>query len=532
MPLLHLWSLSVEEQFYLAFPLLMWLAFRTRINPGLLTLILWASSLALCLHLSLNEQYAVQAFYMPYTRVWEILSGSLIAYVQVRHSNSIERVPTAVQAAFKLLAPIAGIVLIAYAALSFTKGMPFPSWRALLPTGGAILLIAAGSQALFNRQVMALRPLVWVGLISYPLYLWHWPLLSYARILESGTPPVLFRIAALEISVVLAWVTYKVIEHPIRIVRRASWQPVVLAGTLACITAVGVYTEMRGGLDFRAAASDAGNNRFDYPYKKTCAPLTGTDFGEDWCNADTMRDAAPSVIMVGDSFANAFSTIVRSYNAAHALPASGFAQIGRGECPMLIGYGPAYCQEFTTAATKYITKSDAVNTVILAANWPAYYSEKDYHGLRPKQTHQEFMDAFKATVEYYQRAGKKVAVFLATPQDTNPRSCITRKVELQEHLDINNCTYPIAKARLGDNTYRSLILPYVASKGVKVFDPFEFMCNTSECRVSVDRKILYTDSGHISVYGAEYLATQGQGALNAILSPQALAQAQPSSSGE
>ena len=519
MPLLHLWSLSVEEQFYLAFPLIAWACLRARLNQGLVTGLLWTASLVLCLYLSDLEQYSVQAFYLPHTRAWEILSGGLIAYFQTSHGRPLSRVPNALRSAFVMLAPVAGIALIAYATLTLDKHTPFPSWRALLPVCGAGLLIAAGHGSPINRFVLSWRPLVWVGLVSYPLYLWHWPLLSYARILESGTPPASLRVAALVISLALAWGTYLFVERPVRAARSIPRLPAALASVVACIALTGAVTEAMHGIEFRAAAADAAGNRFDYPYKQSCKPLMGTTFREDWCNADTLAAGMPETVMIGDSFANAASTIVRAHDQAEGTRNSDFAQFGRGECPMLHGYGPEYCKEVTAAAEKYIAETASVHTVILASNWPAYYSEKDYHGLRPKQTHQEFMDAFKATVEHYQRLGKRVAVFLATPQDTNPRSCVERRIKLRDWAPPSNCTYPLTDAWRGDSDYRTKILPYLASQGVPVFDPFQFMCDATTCRVSVDRTLLYSDSGHISAQGGQYLAAQGGASLAAALAP-------------
>ncbi|MGN8062820.1 acyltransferase family protein [Ralstonia sp. 22111] len=518
MPLLHLWSLSVEEQFYLAFPLIAWACLRARLNQGLVTGLLWAGSLAMCLYLSDLEQYSVQAFYLPHTRAWEILTGALIAYCQVSYVRPLSQIPKALRSTFVVLAPAIGIALIVYAALMLDKHTPFPSWRAFLPVFGAGLLIASGHGSPVNRFILSWRPLVWVGLISYPLYLWHWPLLSFARILESGTPPVWLRAVALAISLGLAWATYLFAERPARAARAIPRLPVALAMVVACIGLMGAITEAMRGIEFRAAAADAAGNRFDYPYKHSCRPLMGTTFREDWCNADTLSAGMPETVMIGDSFANAASTIVRAFDEAEGMRNSDFAQFGRGECPMLHGYGPEYCQQVTAAAEKYIAETPSVHTVILASNWPAYYSEKDYHGLRPKQTHQEFMDAFTATVEHYQRLGKHVAVFLATPQDTNPRSCVARRFELRDWTPPPNCNYPIANALRGDSDYRLKIIPYLASRGVPVFDPFRIMCEAESCRVSVDRAVLYSDSGHISERGGRYLAQHGRQLLKSVLS--------------
>ncbi|VVE06265.1 acyltransferase family protein [Pandoraea sputorum] len=518
MPLLHLWSLSVEEQFYLVFPLVAWLAYRRSLNVGVLIFFLLVVSLSLCLYLSHNELHAVQAFYLPHTRVWEILTGSLLAYAQVYRSQELEKIPTGARSAFRHVAPIVGLCLIAVAAVTFDKFSPFPGWRALLPVSGTFLLIAAGPSSPVNRMLLCRRPLIWIGLISYPLYLWHWPLLSYAKIISAGEPSSGVRFGAAALSVVLAWATYQFIERPIRFSPQLARVPATLIASLVCASIVGAATVRGDGFEFREAAADANGNRFDYPYKKSCAALMGSAFREDWCNADSIRTAPPRVVMTGDSFANAFSTIVHAHFANNGIPQTDFAQFGRGECPALLGYGPKYCQDLTDASAKFIISTPSVETVILAANWPAYYSEKNYHGNGPNQTHQQFMDALRRTIEFYQQAEKRVVVFLSTPQDTNPRGCVSRRIQLSIPPEGGNCTYPLTNALRGDSDYRVNVVPYLESKGVAMFDPFKFMCNDETCRVSADGKILYSDSGHISAAGGTYLADTGRQVLSSLLS--------------
>ncbi len=238
-PLLHLWSLGIEEQFYIVWPVLLWAAYRKRFNLATLVFILLILSFAL--NIAQVQTNAVATFYLLPTRAWELLLGSVLAQLTLHPPNlpdclknvflksevglaQIIYHPTAVARGNQVkigttlrdVASMVGAVLLLISITVATKDLSFPGWWATLPTLGVVLIIAAGAQAWFNRTVLANRGLVGLGLISFPLYLWHWPLLSFARIIESETPSRGIRLAAIGISLVLAWLTYKLIERPIR----------------------------------------------------------------------------------------------------------------------------------------------------------------------------------------------------------------------------------------------------------------------------------------------------------------------------
>ena len=190
-PYLHLWSLGVEEQFYIIWPLLLWGAWKCKANLLRLT--------ALCLLLSfawnLYELYFAQstiAFYLPQVRFWELLLGALLAYYHL-HPSSLSN-PLLINFSHSWFARVGlsqpntrsvlGVALLLISFILINSQLVFPGFWALLPTIGSLLIISAGSQALFNRIILSNPVATWIGKISYPLYLWHWVLLVYLRILE------------------------------------------------------------------------------------------------------------------------------------------------------------------------------------------------------------------------------------------------------------------------------------------------------------------------------------------------------------
>ena len=229
-PLLHLWSLGVEGQFYLVWPFLLVAASRAGIGLRWLVGAVGVASFAFSLYLIQVDPVA--AFYSPLPRAWEFMAGSWLALARLDPSPA----PTVQR---QLVAP-AGLALLVLGFAAINRASAFPGTWALLPVMGTCLLIAAGPQAWFNRQVLAHRVVVGIGLISYPLYLWHWVALHANAAVFDYPPSRLSRAVAIAISLLLAVLTYRYVERPIR-ARQWGSTGTLLAGAalvLACGLAV------------------------------------------------------------------------------------------------------------------------------------------------------------------------------------------------------------------------------------------------------------------------------------------------------
>jgi peptidoglycan/LPS O-acetylase OafA/YrhL len=245
-PLLHLWSLAIEEQFYFIWPGLLWFCYRNKWNLFTVTLVLALLSFS---WRRLTPHSESEAFYLPFTRFWEFQIGGLIAVCAEDYSALCKRYARWVEEKIrpillregdagdgsKLISSavgIAGGALIAYACLKFDRGTPFPSRYTLVPVLGAALVVMAGRGAWFNRKVLSLRPMVFIGLISFPLYLWHWPMITYGRIvLEQPSQKAIAIIVAA--SLALSAFTYYYVERVLRFdYGRLKWRAPVLLATL------------------------------------------------------------------------------------------------------------------------------------------------------------------------------------------------------------------------------------------------------------------------------------------------------------
>lgn len=515
-PLLHLWSLGIEEQFYLIWPLLLYLAHHLRLNG--LTVLILICGISYYLNILGMEVDPSATYYLPHTRFWELLIGALLAYVDLFHRESFNRVlggtvfhsyPDTGRLTLGDVKSFIGLVLVAYSIYWFSEKTPFPGWRALVPTVGTFLIISAGPDAWINRNLLSSRWAVGVGLISYPLYLWHWPLLTFARIAESKVPSEIIRYAAIVVAFLLAWATYELVEKRIRF-RKGQAVPITLVVVALILGSVGGVIYQRNGLVERHANTFLNGNVFEFPYRQICNPWTGIDYADDWCNGGK-KSANASILVVGDSHSNAFTPMIAE---AAAATNQDFIQLGRGSCPMLFGYGSNICHQLTDQVDPMILRDQNIKTVVMAARWPLYkngFSRDPFF-----ESPAAFKAAFEKTVNYYSKMGKRVVIFLTVPIEVNPRSCLRRPFRISPMKD---CDLPLGKARISDGDYRALFDEILAKfPDVKVFDPWPYLCDEAECKVVDGTDILYSDETHLSEKGGRFLAKRAMEELKALLS--------------
>lgn len=302
-PLLHLWSLGIEEQFYIFWPILAWLLWKLRVNLSVAIMLLAAASFALNTTYFQLDQAA--AFYSPLTRFWELLAGTGLALYERNR-------PAPLRSSVALAISVVGALLLATSLALVHEGQNFPGWWALMPVAGAAFVIAAGSGAAVNG-LLGLKPFVAIGLISYPLYLWHWPLLSFARIIEGDTPSRELRIALVLLTFVLATVTYFLIEKPLRFGRFGRAKTAALIVAMIAVGLSGYWIYKDNGIPTRPAvvsmaeaSSQFGSSLWQYSSNETCLdryPFEEANGYAYWFCV-TSADAPPEIMLLGSSFAN------------------------------------------------------------------------------------------------------------------------------------------------------------------------------------------------------------------------------------
>lgn len=509
-PLLHLWSLCIVEQYYIVWPLLVAFVWRQK-RQWLLYVTLALIIVSFISNIILTSVRPMNAFYLPWPRFWELLAGSLLAYLTY-HYPQVIRLP----AKWHTAIAGTGLGLIALAVILLDENSLFPGWWALLPITGAVLLIHAGPDNWINRTLLSHRFMVSIGLISYPLYLWHWPILSYSRIAIGQHLPFMVAAGGLILTAILAFATYQYVEKNIRFSAKAFVTPALIGG-LALICAWGLLAQ-NGIFKVRLSGPESltiesALNDWDYPgesnFKKS----------DDFKTFKTPGNTNRNVLIIGDSHAEQYwSRLKYVLPKIRKTPTVTFATYGA--CAPLPGVNRTAqdfaCDKFVDFTTK-LAEEDRFNTIVFIAYWESYFGLSYENDIKrpiiyavsdrsrtPLQITsmdaQKIFETFAKQVSRLRLQNKKVYIVLSNPASRNydPRLMLSR-------LPLETNTKPVNRTEFVDYISPvTLILENIAAQtGAILINPVNSLCGKTECpTVTSDGKPLYRDENHMRPFHA------------------------------
>lgn len=500
-PLLHLWSLAVEEQFYIFFPPLLILVWRKKWHiTWILVAFLAVSFFA---NLVISEKDNAADFFLTQYRCWELLAGAILAW---RHFSK------GPEGRFGNLYSIFGLLLLIFSLICLNKSNPYPGWRAIFPVAGAVLLIAAGPSPIINRWLLSNPFSIWVGLISYPLYLFHWPLLSFLNILKRNNPHTSSILAAVLLSFLLAALTYYLIEKRVRY-SKARWTipfliiAFIVTGVLGLLIWQKKVKARSSGLGFDEHIQAALDMKY---FKGVDASLFYPDI---WIHEP--KNDGLKTLYIGDSHMQQCAPRIFDLFKNDRTGERGFIFFTLGGLIPVPGISVSFgaqTQPYDVFIPKILELANRkdVDRIVIAARWCFYFSWKSKEleinsfRLNTNEGLQAVLESFHNMLQTFTANGKKVFVILSIPTDASfdPKLMIERK--FNGDIAITPVAFTIEEFRECKRgmkiTQGELLdkIAHVAEKaGAKVIDPIPYLSKDGVCFRLIDGKPIYRDGTHL-----------------------------------
>jgi peptidoglycan/LPS O-acetylase OafA/YrhL len=504
-PLLHTWSLAVEEQYYIFFPVALYLIHRW-FPRFVVTAMVAGALISLVLSIALLDRAQSATFYMLPTRAWELFAGGLVTLIAWR--------PAAGRNAIAFV----GLGMILVAIFGYDEAMPFPGAAALLPVVGSAAIIFAGEGTLVGRM-LALGPLRGIGLISYSLYLWHWPVIVYARFLYGPELRTGAAIICLAVSFGMAWLSWSYVERPFRRSHGAGHSPrkSLIAGGASIAIACGISLLLLSGLPARLPAQAIT--------VAAAAPIPGAPLPHCFAqpgSKPTIGDCLDNVpgratvVLWGDShalqFLDALQTVAEPRQMSVRLA-------GRASCMPLVDVRftrgdreDPDCAAFNAMVLERIATDPQIRTVVLSGRWarlnfPVMHDEAQQLlaplGQASPEAPKLFRNSLLAVIDRLRVNGKRVILIGDVPEFEQPLpSCLARSIWmpwLGRRCDHRPLTLP---GSASDRVIESIA---AARPGLVLVRPGDALCSGRDCIRLIGNQPVSADEDHLSEAGAAWV---------------------------
>ena len=501
-PLLHLWSLGVEEQFYLFWPATLLLLYRpTGSKLRLAAMLVGIAAVSFALGDLSYPKDPSFAYYMLPTRAGELLLGAIAALVLLHQGT--HRIP----ARLALALSTAGLVVLGVSLAAITESQPFPGWRAALPTAATTLVILAGhGQGHVWSRLLSAKAAVWTGLVSYSAYLWHWPLLALYRY-GYGEPGLLPGAAMGILTFLLAWLSYQFVEQPARrskapLLRVVTAQFLLPAGALFALAMVMMYASVlaipfhsRRYQERLTAARDATKPAYDYDWVCQRQLVTSADLTDPHCVLGPASKDPPAVLVWGDSHAAHYLGVLEAFANGGGFR---FRNVEVGSCPPLLVDPAPFVQPRRLADCRaslaIIWKEVEQYPIVILSSASLTYGP-------------DYLAAFDGTVSHLAAEGKTVVILGEVPWVPGYDRRCREKALTYPFLTCPRIALPLSAPVSHNN--QELRAMAEGIPGARYFDATAYLCPANLCAAYWPTgEPIYYDETHISLAASTALGRQ------------------------
>lgn len=508
--LLHLWSLSVEIQFYLIWPLLMVAASKVKLPVRILIIAVAISSFIV--NIALAKLDIAADFYSPFSRLWEFLVGGLLA-TQIQFSQGKKFLPF--EKCIKECIPLLGLLILIFSTFLIKKSELFPGYWVLLPIIGTYLIFLGTEQAYFNRQILACPPLVFIGKISYPLYLWHWVILYFIAITNHNAPPLQIKLLGIATSFLLACFTYYAVEKPIQKNNSKTRVTFLLSFTMGLIFISGALIYKNNGFPTKVNLSlqKIENASLEWSYPKYLKK--GFFEGQEFYFRNT--GSAHTTLFIGDSSIEQYLPRINALIDNKGNKTNNVIFFTHGGCPPIpfvkADYGNVSC-EIPQKALLYLQQHPKIDTVVIGGAWPIYLSDHYNYFFSINGTKERIAEsshgyelAIGSLKNYLQKVhlpNTKVYLMLYIPfgEQFDPINQIERSpLAYSAAFSISTKSFPLTEImnQLHYNKTQSDLMAVAQQSHIEVINPFDYICKNGLCpALSNDETPIFKDLGHLS----------------------------------
>jgi len=494
-PFMHLWSLSVEEQFYILWPFVLWIFHKTNKLRWLLLFILIAISVSYGANVFYTNRNPDMAFYWLHTRFWEIATGALMAHLELNHTK---RLSSPFGSVLGLLLIIGSFFFISYDVNHFV-------YWSLLPIIGSVLIVHNTAET-FGSKILSLRPLVWVGLISYPLYILHWPLISFCSIIDPTILTIPIKLLLIGVSFLGAFLIYRFIENPIRKSQNKKTTSYLFTAmmTLALLSFFGAR-EFYNPWSFYQNPEIA---QVEIARKDWGVEMDSVEY--EGLTLQKLGKEHPTILFFGDSYMEEYLPRMCLLAKKTGIPMARITWGGR--CPILNvarrlktgGFDES--RDFVKKALEY-AKSQPIKTVVLSASWISYLSSGGQEYTHIIDDHIDFLGTnagFEKTMKSLEnmlkdiiQSGKKVYLILTKPYGHNPEAYFQRNY-LGISKKNNSMHVPRADWDKYSKRVHARLREIAKTVGAFIIDPTPHFCDAHVCKnILNDGSLMYMDGGHL-----------------------------------